>query len=121
MATTDKIEELWPEHAKLSAPLPEPITTVAELSQRIGEFLDWLTHEHPDRPVLCVYLEDDDGMGGYAPSGHTIPSLLAAHFKIDDHKLDREKKEMLAYLRQAGAEVIGQKMAARERTPDTAS
>lgn len=94
----------YPEHAKLKA--------VARESQAVGRFFDWLAdtkgialavqHEHTDS---C---RDDDGYihcgyrsGEYVPARATMRGLLAEFFEIDEEKLEREKSQMLAEIREA--------------------
>ena len=93
----------YPEHEKLKA--------VAERSQTVGSFLDWLTHEkgialtvqhehtasckeHGERYNNCGYRE-----GEYMHAGTPVRVLLAEFFEIDEKKIEAEKQAMLAELR----------------------
>lgn len=91
-AGRDAMSELaYPEHEKLRQ--------VAELSQQIGEFLNWLMSERAPRLELAVW---DDGRRGHrrlTPSHARIPDLLAEYFDIDQQALEREKRAMLDALR----------------------
>lgn len=96
--------EKYPEHEKLSA--------IKAKSQAIGEFLDHFTykgqvvelcirHEHTDDCYPedggrreCGYSKDE-----LTPIHGTIQDHLAAHFGIDQNKLEDEKRAMLAELR----------------------
>lgn len=79
----------YPEHDKLQS--------IQEESQVIGEFLETCGYQ------LCEYhqgfLEGGDGASGFMPVRGTIQDILAAHFGIDQKKLDDEKRQMLEELR----------------------
>jgi hypothetical protein len=103
----------YPEHEKLRA--------VREKSQAIGEFLDWLGEE---KGLSLVVQHEHDGncrgedgrngcgyrKGDYAPSFASTRALLAEFFEIDEERLEREKRAMLAELR-------GEKAHETERAP----
>ena len=72
----------YPEHDKVIA--------IKDRSQIIGEFLEFGEY------VLCVRGQDDE----LYPVG-SITDVLAKHFKIDQGKLEAEKREMLRVLREA--------------------
>lgn len=76
----------FPEHDKLSA--------VADQSQAIGEFVDWMAEHHD--AGFKVWAEDNYG---YRPVGISIHKLLAEFFEIDDLALENEKRAMLEQLR----------------------
>lgn len=92
----------YPEHQKLKA--------VAERSQTVGTFLDWLRdekgislavqHEHNEscheegRWNRCGY-----SAGDYVPAFASTRNLLAEFFAIDEERLEREKRAMLAEMR----------------------
>jgi hypothetical protein len=94
----------YPEHEKLHA--------ITDKSQAIGEFVDWLDaeksivlarrHEHGDDCrseegfLMCGYSTND-----LIPAGVRIQTLLAEFFGIDEEKIEREKREMLAEIRSA--------------------
>lgn len=76
----------YPEHDKLR--------TIADKSQAIGQFLDWLCDEKRIR--LCVW-----DCGEFDPISTSITDLLAAYFEIDQTKLEAEKQDMLAALQRS--------------------
>lgn len=82
-----------PESARLSA--------VSSQSQPIGEFLDWLNY---DLGVTLCVLDDHDrfqparGMGVFT----SIEQLLARYFGIDLERVERERRRLLAYIREKG-------------------
>ena len=88
----------------------ERLHAVSSESQKIGEFLEWLTgekgltlaeyHTHSDG----CYDDDGDRMCGYSsgslqPVHIPIEKLLAEHFKIDLDKVENERRALLEYLR----------------------
>jgi hypothetical protein len=75
----------YPEHEKLS--------TVADLSQQIGEFLDL------GRWTLCELREWEDARPSFEPVD--IQAALAEHFGIDLAALEREKRAMVDAMRAA--------------------
>jgi hypothetical protein len=77
--------EVYPEHEKLHK--------VAEQSQVIGEFLEWLSDQ---KYTLAKWSKD-----GYElmPTHPDIQKLLAKYFKIDLNKIEEEKQTMLYTLR----------------------
>ena len=87
----------YPEHNKLDG--------VKEMSQLLGEFLDWAQDQHL---TLCWYDsgdEDPDGEQvfdherGWRPCHDTIQTLLAKFYNIDLKKLESEKEQMLEEIR----------------------
>lgn len=80
----------WPEHEKLGK--------VSARSQAIGEFLEWLGHEH----VICTWGSVDDMFDreGYRPTRKSIEELLAEFFEIDLAVIETEKRAMLAQIRE---------------------
>lgn len=76
----------YPEHDKL--------TEVSEISQAIGEFIDFGPY------TLCTA---DRETGRYWPVLKSIDRILAEHFGIDLKAIDREKREMLESLRATDA------------------
>ena len=82
----------YPEHAKLDAKLPQPITKTYELSQAIGSFLDWQQEEH---------LEDAEDPKhslhacGQVTCRHSTTELLGRYFLVDLKALNEEKEQML--------------------------
>jgi hypothetical protein len=106
----------YPEHDKMQ--------TIAEHSQKIGEFLDWLRHEkHVQMLTTSVFTErcpvascDPRDEGQYCPRCDNTGviqikadtpfwpnpvSLLAEYFEIDLDKIEDEKRAMLEKLRNA--------------------
>ncbi len=89
----------YPEHDKLHA--------VNERSQAVGEFLGWLS----ERFVICEWVDQDQAdelclvcgsdASGFHPAGKTIEEWLTEHFKIDQAKLEEEKRAMLDIVRKA--------------------
>ncbi len=79
--------EKYPEHEKLK--------NVEEESQRIGEFLDWLTHERGF--VLAAWGKFES----LYPQNYTVEGLLADYYKIDLIKIEKEKRQMLEGMRSA--------------------
>jgi len=71
----------------------EKLAKVKDRSQACGEFLDWLTSEGGF--VLCKYVKD---RAFPVPAGVSFTELLARFFKIDQKKLEDEKRAMLAEL-----------------------
>lgn len=101
----------------------ERMKAVAETSQEIGEFLDWLpqvdrhvfvrvqyrpcrhcqnvydaTPDDPDDVEHCDKIHEPDIE--YVLDHTSIQGLLALYFKIDLSKVDDEKRAVLAYLQQ---------------------
>jgi hypothetical protein len=80
--------ESYPEHEKLHA--------VVDASQAIGEFLDL------GRWTLCEIVEpDDDGWSSSYYRPVNIQDALAEYFGIDRAAIEREKRAMLAAMREA--------------------
>lgn len=76
----------YPEHEKLKR--------VADRSQAIGEFVDWL---HTQGVTLAHW----HNCTQLVPHGTPIEKLLARYFEIDLDKIEEEKRAMLAALRGA--------------------
>lgn len=81
----------WPEHEKLKL--------VAEKSQAIGAFVDWMSGRGL---YLSEYNEDEDRPRLQTWSGR-IQSLLAEYFDIDERVLEQEKRAMLARMQETVA------------------
>lgn len=83
-------------------PMCEKLSSVREESQKIGEFLDWLSEREP-RIVLCVS-EWHCGrqLNDYYPAGISINKLLMEYFEIDENKLEAERRSILDGLFQVG-------------------
>jgi hypothetical protein len=69
----------------------DKMLAIAEQSQRIGEFLDWL-------PTIGVRLCDRNG--DFYPQGLSTQSLLALFFEIDLNKVEQEKRALLEWMRE---------------------
>lgn len=80
----------YPEHEKLKK--------VSSESQAIGEFLDFGLAEQG--LVLGEYVADDWGNERLTASGRSIQTILAKHFKIDEQKIEAEKRQMLDSIRE---------------------
>lgn len=85
----------YPEHEKLKA--------VAETSQQIGNFLNWLEEEKGY--VLCEYRERQEEShqifpAQYRPVSINMNSILAEYFDIDLARLEDEKRQILELLRE---------------------
>lgn len=92
----------YPEHEKLHK--------IADKSQSIGEFVEWMQGEKGI--VFGSYHEHDDGCmgsGGFrvcglrkdelCPTRVNIRTLLAEFFGIDESKIEAEKRQMLDEMR----------------------
>lgn len=79
-------EEKYPECTKMVEASP--------VSQKIGEFVDWLRDEHD----LVLARWDDDDACLYEASA-PMEQLLAEFFDIDLDKVKAERREILAELR----------------------
>jgi len=82
------IEIVTPECDKLSR--------VANKSQIIGEFLEWLTHERSMPIELCV---QGDSFTDFVPCYITLTTLLAEYFGIDQNKVEQERRAILDMIR----------------------
>ena len=102
----------YPEHEKLKV--------IADTSQAIGEFLDWLQAERKisltewreweeEKPQ---FMATHQGVGSlddtvmvkrkeYVPIYTSISKLLAEFFKIDLNKIEEEKRAMIKMLRES--------------------
>ena len=78
--------EPYPEHTKLAE--------VSELSQTIGDFIEWLNSQY-------IWLASYDKYDTLYPVYTSIPTLLAEYFHIDRGILEQEKRQMLEELRDA--------------------
>lgn len=91
----------------------EKLHKVADESQRIGEFLDWLNQQGINlmRWVEEVRTEEVEHLltgkmytrnvhvREWQHTGESIQALLARYFEIDLDKIDAEKRAMLAAIR----------------------
>ena len=78
----------------LATPELDKLTTVAETSQKIGEFLDWLQSEK--HYIIAEWIKDSESpQPVYCGSHGTIEGLLAEYYEIDLNKVEREKQAIL--------------------------
>jgi hypothetical protein len=82
----------YPEHEKLGA--------VVQESEAIGEFLEWCY----ERGWYLCQPTGSPFEGCYRPVPGSINDYLAAHFGIDQKKLEAEKRQMLNEQRALNAE-----------------
>lgn len=112
-----KIYQMTPRTETRELTEHERLSLVKDKSQAIGDFVEWLAekgirlcreHEHTDdcyedtdrkRVWPTCELRDGQFIQVYAP----ITKLLAEYFDIDENKLEREKREMLAEIRERTA------------------
>lgn len=66
------------------------LNRVKETSQKIGEFMEWLTST---KGIELAKYGDNDRL---SPFHFDINSLLAEYFKIDLRKMEREQQELIA-------------------------
>lgn len=87
------LEDKYPEHQKLALVQPE--------SQRLGEFIEWLSW---NGMAICEHYESGRGSmrdGEYVPVRTNANQLLAKYFGIDLAKIEAEKCSMLDEMRRA--------------------
>ena len=72
----------------------DKLSAVAEESQKIGEFLEWL---HYTKELLIC---DRDDAGTYYRYIISPEELLAEYFEIDLQKVEQEKQALLQWLRE---------------------
>lgn len=87
----------YPEHDKMAL--------VATDSETIGEFLDSEDHEYVLAEWLRVYEDDQGNLRELAeprlvPVQKSIRQILADYFDIDLKKIEAEKRQMLAEIRE---------------------
>jgi hypothetical protein len=80
-----------------ATPELDRLVSVSAESQKIGEFLEWLSQER--KLVLCE-LERDE----YWPCFMPINDLLALYFKIDLSQVAHERAAILEYARKINEE-----------------
>lgn len=96
------------------SPECEKLAMVSDESNKIGQFLDWLSSKGV---VLCTWEEnDDEDTNDYMPhvllpanqyrGGYGINRLLAEYYSIDLDEVERERRALLDWLRevQGGSE-----------------
>jgi hypothetical protein len=81
-----------------AAPECDRLVAVADESYKLGEFLDWL--EQDQGLTLARWSRSEDQL---VPDCTPKEHLLAAYFKIDLDRVERERRALLAHLR-AGSE-----------------
>lgn len=81
----------------------EKLEAVAEQSQTIGEFLEWLTGER--ELVIAEWVKQENWAGQDTSELHPCPatqeSLLAEFFGVDLKKVETERRALLTHLREA--------------------
>ncbi len=85
-------------------PTPEldKMKSIQGQSQQIGQFLDWLQGD--GGMTIAEYLGTDTEAGDVLyPVQDSIEKILAAYFKIDLKKVERERQAILDYIRQEAA------------------
>ncbi len=93
-------ETTYPEHEKMKA--------LNGASQTAGEFVDWMQgqgivfaeYQTVQRTNILTGKPLADMVETLMPKHLNIPALLADFFDIDEAKLEAEKQEMIAGLRQ---------------------
>mgnify|MGYP001606688616 CR=1 FL=1 len=76
----------------------EKMLAVNDKSQTIGEFLDWLGTIK--NYTICQFTTDDDESGEeFIPVCESIEKLLAQYFEVDLNKIEKEKRDMLKWMR----------------------
>lgn len=71
----------------------EKLSQVADKSQEIGNFLEWLQETH----VICYWDED---YGGYSREYKSTEKWLAEYFDIDLDKVEEERRALLKWLQE---------------------
>ncbi len=84
----------------IETPMLDKIHNIKEDSQKIGEFLYWLTE---NGIVLCATPEKPFPGEEYAPIGEPIETILARYFEIDLAKAEEERVAILDQMRRHGA------------------
>jgi hypothetical protein len=79
-----------------ACPECEKLSAVAEKSNVIGEFLEWL---QSDEGYVIGYW--DEPYGGYTREYKHIEKWLAEYFEIDLNKVEQERRALLEWLREA--------------------
>ena len=85
----------------MKTPELEKMAKIADESQKIGEFLNWLQDEE-NNITLCQYDEDESyetDTEAYVPVTGSIETLLAKYFDIDLAKCEKERQGLLDELR----------------------
>jgi hypothetical protein len=73
----------------------ERLSLVKDKSQAIGDFVEWMGH----KGISLCHVRHGEYIPVYAP----ITKLLAEYFDIDENKLEREKRQILAEIRKGRA------------------
>ena len=78
----------------------DKLAAAADISQKIGDFWDWLEQEKG--LSVCTYVKDADI---YLPAQLRKESVLAEFFGIDLKRVERERKALLGMIqRKVGEE-----------------
>jgi len=81
---------------KLKTPELDKISAVHDKSMAMGDFIEWLKHSRDPPLYLCIY--DEDAEAFFDPMINT-EKLLAEYFKIDLNKVEKERQELLEFIR----------------------
>ena len=82
-------EEKYPECTKLAS--------IAPVSQKIGEFLDWWMSN--ENRILAEGYRDYGDIRAWFPTRRSLEVILAEFFEIDLEKVEAEKRVMLDEIR----------------------
>jgi hypothetical protein len=82
-----------------ACPECEKLRAIAPVSQKVGEFIEWLQTDKSI--VFCKAVDDSDYDSDetYVPFSINIQSVLAEFFGIDMDKVERERSALLESLR----------------------
>lgn len=85
-----------------ACPECEKLSAVAEKSNSIGEFLDWLREER--NLVICEWYDGENpkdlSPAAYYQTQISIETLLAEYLEIDLNKVEQERMALLEWLRE---------------------
>lgn len=77
-------------------PTLDRMLKVKEDSQKLGEFLDWLSEQGF---ILCEKQTDGSKFYPYFPTRYAVEELLAMYFGVDIGMAQAEQDAVLAYVR----------------------
>lgn len=81
---------------KLKTPELDKMNLIQDKSQEIGRFIEWLGERDPQL-YLCECAKEEEG---FFPVYPNIEKLLAEYFEIDLNKVEKERCDLLDFLRQ---------------------
>jgi hypothetical protein len=81
---------------KFKTPELDKMSLIQDKSQAIGGFIEWLGERDPQL-YLCECAKEEEG---FFPVYPNIEKLLAEYFEIDLDKIEKERRELLDYVRQ---------------------